>query len=354
MASDLTDFLNELSSKKGKNDFTVHSGSDLQLDSHIPYGFATRLPSLDLSIGRPGYPAGRVIELFGFEGAGKSSVSLSALASAQRMNAVCLLIDTERAFDPSWARLQGVDPSDLVVANADTIEDIFLVADKAIEAKLKTDRATDPFLIVVDSVTAVPSSESSVKDFGEVQRLGTDARAIRTGMRKLNPILSKEKATILFVNHNISNANAMPFAKQSTSAGGHAIKYFASLRLEMIRAGTVKYEKGGDSYRGGMKVKIKVEKNKVSSTGRMEVECELLNTGFDIATNLFDALISIGEIKQINQKTFTFQIPNKEEVIQLTRAEWPKFITEYATDVDKVYQWFILKAQQKGFLKPYE
>ena len=356
MSDQFTDFLTELSSgKKGKNvNFKVYPGTSLELDSHISYGIPTRIPALDLSLGRPGWPAGRVVELFGLPHAGKSSGALAAIASVQRMNGLCLLIDTERTYDPTWARLQGVDPSQLAVAHADTIDEIFTIQEKAIDAKLKTDKANLPFITVADSVTGVPSNESAEKEYGEVQRLGTDARSIRSGIRKLNAKIASSKSLAIYVNHSISNTNAMSFAKQSMSAGGHAIKYYSSCRIEFVRAGTLTSERNGEKYRDGIKVKLNIEKNKVCVTGKPTVECELLNTGFDIATNLFDALITIGEIKQINQKNYSFTIPNKEETVQLTKGDWPKFIADYATDVNKVYEWFLIKAQQKGFLKPYE
>ena len=356
MSDAFDDFLNEMagsaSAKKKKDelDFSIFRGTDIQLASHVPFGIPTRIPQLDLSLGRPGYPAGRIVELYGFEMSGKTTGALAAIASAQRRGGFCLWIDAEFAFDKDWAAANGCDPERIMVAEADSIEAILNVQDKALKAHKVVDEQNLPFIMVVDSITAVPSEESLVKDFGEVQRIGTDARAIRNGMRKLTKDIAEHNALAIYINHSTAKTIASPFAKQSQSAGGHALKFYSSLRIEFARTGTVYDGDGPNRTRKGMKVKCLVEKNKVQKTGRPAVECQLLENGFDIYENLFDAMIDIGELEKVNQQTFAF-LPTQT---QLKRREWKVFIDEHCSGIEDAYKWFLKKSTEKGFIKSYK
>lgn len=357
MSDAFDDFLNEMAGlakkaegKKSGLDFSVFKGTDLQLASHVPYGVPTRIPQLDLSLGRPGYPAGRIVELYGFEMSGKTTGALAAMASAQRKGGFCLWIDAEFAWSPEWAMANGVDPDRVVVAEADTIEAILNIQDKALLAHNKIDGDELPFIMVVDSITAVPSEESIVKNFGEVQKIGTDARAIRNGMRKLTKSVAENNAVAIYINHLTAKTAAVSFAKQSQSAGGHALKFYSSLRIQFTRTGNIFAGEGADKTRRGMKVKIEVEKNKVMKTGRPQVECQLLGSGFDLYEDLFDALIYIGEMEKVNQRTYAFI----ETQTQLSRSEWKDFVDKNTEGIDSLYYWFLKKATEKGFIKAYQ
>lgn len=354
MSGSFEDFANELANSKTAKDlpFTVFKGTDISLSSHVPFGVPTRIPQLDLSLGRAGYPAGRIIEIFGFEFSGKSSAALSAIASAQRMGGYGLYIDTERTFDKEWARLNGCDPDQILVGEVDTVEGAFNMQLKALEAAQNIN-STAPLVMVVDSVTAVPSLDSIDRGLEAENRIGSDARAIRNSLKKIVGKLAESKAVAIYVNHSVSKIASTPFAKQSQSSGGHGIKFWASVRLEFINCGTVKVEKNDHVYKGGIKVKVKIEKNKICTTGRMEVECELLNSGFDVTNNLFDALIDIGEIQKVNNRNYSFTIPGKDEVVQFSKAEFPAFVESHASSTDNLYKWFLDKSIKKGLIKPY-
>lgn len=355
MSNPFEDFVSELADSKTSKglEFEIFKGTDIGLGSHVPYGIPTGVPSLDLAIGRPGWPAGRVIEVFGFESVGKSSLALAAVASAQRMGGFALWIDTENTFDPNWARKNGCDPNQIVIGQVDSIEGAFNLQMKALEAREKSGDYSKPLITVTDSVTAVPSLETLERNLDQTNRIGTDARAIRDSMRKLTGKIADTKSLAVYINHSISKTAATPFAKQSQSSGGHAIKFYSSLRVEMVSMGFVKEDIEGGKFKTGLKVKMKMEKNKVCSTGKLDIETELLAAGFDLSYGLFEALLEIGEIEKVNQKTYKFKVPNSEEVVQFAKAEWPAIIDNYSSGPQSVYEWFLAKATQKGLLTKY-
>jgi recombination protein RecA len=353
MSDAFDDFMNEMSGAgKGKKktdlEFSIARGTDLCLASHVPHGIPSRIPQLDLSLGRPGYPAGRSVELYGVEMSGKSTVALAAIAAAQRKGGTTLWIDAEYAWDPAWAAANGCDPERVMVAEADTVEGLLNVQAKALEAKAKMDDQALPFVMVVDSITAVPSLESIAKEFGEVQRIGTDAKAIRNGMRKLTKDIAENNALAIYINHNTSKIASAPFAKQSQSSGGHALKFYSSLRIEVARVGTLYEGTGDDKVRKGIEISFLVEKNKVANTGKAKVKCKLLNNGFDIYENLWDAMVDIGELEKVNQRSYHF-VPTKTT---LERGEWQAFIDDQS-GIEETYNWFLRRATEKGFIRPY-
>jgi len=345
------DFLNELSSgKRNKTlDFHFKKGTDIQLFSNIPFGIPSRIPQLDLAIGRIGLPAGRIIEIFGFEMSGKSCMALAAVASVQRLGGCAVWIDTEYCWDPVWAQLNGVDPDRVAIAETKSVEGVFEIQRKAIESYEKLNEKV-PYLVVTDSVTAVPSFESLDRDFEQGNRIGTDARAIRNGLRKIIADLAQSKMAFIFINHAIAETNARAFQPQSTSSGGHALKFFAALRIQLARLKTLKDEnsKGEKTYEG-MQIKAKIAKNKISGKGQIDFDCYLLENGFDLYQNLFEAYQTIGLIKPINSRTFLFE-PTQT---QLGKKDWKTFIDEQTAGIDKGYSFFLEKAKSLGLIKEY-
>jgi recombination protein RecA len=334
------DILEKLSKNKTLPD--IFAGTDIRLASHVPYGIPTGLPQLDLSLGRPGYPVGRIIELWGFEMSGKTTAALAACASAQRLGATVIWIDTEKAFDPRWASKCGVDPQNLIVADADCLEEIWRIHEEALEAISEGDR----LLLVTDSATAVISESSLGKDFGEDQRIGQDARVTRFALRKLNNKIAKKNVTCIFINHAISKM--VSFGKQSQAAGGHGLKFWSSVRLEFTRTGDITEGKDKEKTRRGMKVNITTEKNKVMQTGRKVVPVELLEHGFALEDGLFEAFKEIGFLENVNQKTWFF----KPTETQLTKAEWSSFV-EKQGGAPELYTYFLRAARDNGFIQPY-
>lgn len=341
-------FINEVSSSKGKLDFRVSKGTSLQLASHVPYGIPTRIPPLDLAIGRAGWPAGRVVEIIGFEHSGKSCSALSAVASVQRMGGYGVWIDTESCFDPTWAAANGCDPNKIMVCEADCIEGIFQIQEDVIE-KYEGMKEKAPIVVVTDSVTGVPSQESLDKDFGEVQRLGTDARCIRNGLRKLAGRMARSKILFIYINHNITNVTGGPYA-QPDSGGGHGLKFYAALRIALTRIkNATEGDKTEDKVYKGQEVRITIRKNKIGRTGNVNMLCYLYENGFDIHANLFSALEKIGIIERQSAQKYFF----KPTETHLTKREWKTFVEEHSGGADKAYNWFLNHAIEENLIRKY-
>lgn len=329
-------------------------GTDLHLDSHVAFGIPSRIPMIDLALGRPGYPAGRLVELFGMPATGKTTAAYHALAQTQKMGGTAVLIDTERTFEPERAAACGIDPTTLLVAEADDIEEIFEKITAMLDAYEKDEDAKKyPLVIAVDSITAVETRQGSETDIRKERMLGDDARAIRRGLRKINSRVAENKATILFINHAIANMNA--FGKQSDSAGGNALKFLCSVRLRFAFVSNVNEGKKEEKVRVGQIVMVTNEKNKVGAIHVPDFKAQLTDAGFDLYDGLFDGFEFIGAIERVNNINYHF-LPTKTT---FQRKEWNDLINNYANKEGKIvgieefYKFFIRMAANDGLIRPY-
>jgi recombination protein RecA len=206
---------------------------------------------LDLALGVGGYPRGRVIEIFGPESSGKTTLALHAIAEAQRAGGVAAFVDAEHALDVGYARKLGVGLGDLLVSQPDTGEQALEIAEQLVRSG-----ACD--LVVVDSVAAlVPRSEIE-GEMGDAH-MGVQARLMSQALRKLTAVVSRNQATVVFINQ-IRMKIGVVFGNPETTTGGHALKFYASVRLDIRRIGHVKE---GDQVVGS-RTRVKVVKNKVA------------------------------------------------------------------------------------------
>jgi recombination protein RecA len=206
---------------------------------------------LDLALGVGGYPRGRVIEIFGPESSGKTTLALHAIAEAQRAGGVAAFVDAEHALDVGYARKLGVGLGDLLVSQPDTGEQALEIAEQLVRSG-----ACD--LVVVDSVAAlVPRSEIE-GEMGDAH-MGVQARLMSQALRKLTAVVSRNQATVVFINQ-IRMKIGVVFGNPETTTGGHALKFYASVRLYIRRIGHVKE---GDQVVGS-RTRVKVVKNKVA------------------------------------------------------------------------------------------
>ena len=285
----------------------VKRAGDITLSSRIPYGIPSGIPELELAIGRPGIPAGRVTEFYGFERSGKTTAALHVLASAQRMGGGGMFIDSESTWDEERAVQIGVDPDkNLIIGEVENLEGIFRLMLTTLDA-LEKSPVDKPFVFIVDSVTGVESEiNDDAKTFGKEARIGQDARLIRRGIRLVNKKIATTKAAAIFINHAIATANS--YGPKSMAAGGHAIKLFSTLRVQFSSAGEIQDEKPKGNeirYRHGQTSKLKVEKLKGSKLLFQEFSIDLLDEGgFDTLDSLLTAGVHTGWVEKPNQKTY--------------------------------------------------
>ncbi len=207
--------------------------------------------SLDLALGIGGYPRGRIIEIYGHESSGKTTIALHAIAEAQKLGGYVAFIDAEHALDPIYASKLGVDIDNLILSQPDTGEQALEITEALIRSN-----AVD--MVVVDSVAAlVPEAEIS-GEMGD-SHVGLQARLMSQAMRKLSGIINKTNSTVIFINQIREKVGIM-FGNPETTPGGRALKFYSSVRLEIRRGEQLK--QGQDLI--GNKVTIRVVKNKVA------------------------------------------------------------------------------------------
>ncbi len=226
-------------------------------------GISTGALSLDIALGGRGLPRGRIIEIFGPESSGKTTVALHAVANAQKQGGVAAFIDAEHALDPGWAKRIGVDLENLLVSQPSSGEEALKIAEMLVKSN-----AVD--IIVIDSVAAlVPRSEVE----GEIgdQHMGLQARLMSQALRILNPTISRTKTCMVFINQLRQKIGVM-FGNPETTSGGLALKFYSSVRLDIRKVTGIK--EGEETV--GSRVKVRVVKNKIAPPFRF-TEVDLMH-----------------------------------------------------------------------------
>jgi recombination protein RecA len=240
---------------------------------------------LDLALGVGGYPRGRVIEIFGPESSGKTTLALHAIAEVQKQGGVAAFIDAEHALDVSYARKLGVNLADLLVSQPDTGEQALEIAEQLVRSG-----ACD--LVVVDSVAALVPKAEIEGEMGDAH-MGVQARLMSQALRKLTAVVSRNQATVVFINQ-IRMKIGVVFGNPETTTGGHALKFYASVRLDIRRIGAVKE---GESVVGS-RTRVKVVKNKVAPPFR-EAEFDVrYGVGVDRACEVLDLAVERGLVEK--------------------------------------------------------
>jgi recombination protein RecA len=243
---------------------------------------------LDIALGVGGVPRGRIIELYGPEASGKTTITLSLVSQVQKNGGTAAFVDAEHALDPSWAEKLGVNLDELLISQPDTGEQALEITETLVRSG-----AVD--LIVVDSVAALVPRAEIEGEMGDSQ-MGLQARLMSQALRKLTAIVSKSKTTIVFTNQLRMKIGVM-FGNPETTTGGMALKFYASLRMDVRKIQTLK--KGDEVV--GARVKVKVVKNKVAPPFKT-AEFSILPTGVDNVGSLID----IASEKDILQKSGAF------------------------------------------------
>ena len=261
-------------------------GSLMKLGSHDSALGIESIPSgsilLDEALGVGGYPRGRVVEIYGPESSGKTTLALHAIAEAQKKGGIAAFIDAEHALDPVYARNLGVNIDELWVSQPDNGEQALDIAESLIRSG-----AVD--IIVIDSVAALTPQAEIEGDMGDAH-VGLQARLMSQALRKLTGTLSKSKTILVFINQIRMKIGVM-FGNPETTTGGNALKFYASVRLEVRKVETI--EKGEEEAIGN-KVRVKVVKNKCAPPFR-KVELEIMfGKGISWSGSLIDAAVKYG------------------------------------------------------------
>jgi recombination protein RecA len=277
---------------------------------------------LDLALGIGGLPLRRIVEIYGPESSGKTTLTLQVIAQAQQKGGVCAFIDVEHAFDPTYARKLGVKLEDLYISQPDTGEQALEIADTLV-------RSGAIKVVVIDSVAALVPKAELEGDMGD-SHMGLQARLMSQALRKLTGSISKSNCLVIFTNQIRQKIGVM-FGNPETTTGGNALKFYASVRLDIRRIGSIK---GKDDRVVGNQTRIKVVKNKMAAPFREVVFEILYGEGVSKASELIELGLKAGildksgswyaykgqKIGQGREAVREFLAQNKDKAAEMEKA----------------------------------
>ncbi|MBI3321628.1 MAG: recombinase RecA [Candidatus Omnitrophica bacterium] len=305
--------LSQIEKQFGKGSI-MRLGQDTKLDIA---SISTGSLAVDLALGLGGVPRGRVVEIFGPESSGKTTLSLSIIVEAQRAGGVAAFIDAEHALDPTFAKTLGVNLDDLLVSQPDTGEQALEIAETLVRSN-----AVD--VIVVDSVAALVPRAEIEGEMGD-QFVGLQARLMSQALRKLTAAISKSKCCCIFINQLREKIGVM-FGNPETTPGGRALKFYASVRIDLRRIESIKL---GERAVGN-RVRAKIVKNKVAAPFRQAEFDILFDEGISKAGSLLDVGESLGLVHRQGSwiSAGDTRLGQGRESARLFLKENPKFMQQ--------------------------
>lgn len=286
----------------------------------IPTGSIT----VDDALGVDGVPRGRIVEIYGGESAGKTTLSLSIIAEAQKKGGVAAFIDAEHALDPDYAKKIGVNINDLLISQPDSGEQALQIVEKLV-------RSEDVDVIVIDSVAALVPKAEVAGEVGDWQ-IGLQARLMSQALRKLSSIISKTNSIVIFLNQTRMKIGVM-FGNPETTPGGLALKFYSSVRIELRRLAQIKQ---GESIVGS-RIKVKIVKNKVAAPFKVGEFDIYYNEGISRESELLNLASKEGIVKKSGAH-FSFgdtKLGNGLEQSKIFLKENPKIAGEIKKEVVK-------------------
>ncbi len=288
--------------------------------------------SLDIALGIGGVPRGRVIEVYGPESSGKTTLSLHIVANAQRAGGVAAFVDAEHALDPEYAKRIGVNINDLLISQPDNGEQALDIVETLVRSNMVD-------VIVVDSVAALVPKAEIEGEMGD-QHVGRQARLMSQALRKLTAIIARSNSTVIFINQIRMKIGVM-FGNPETTTGGNALKFYSSVRLEVRRSAQIK--RGEEIV--GNRTKVKVVKNKVAAPFRTAEFDIMYNEGISHAGDTLDTGVQYEVVKK-SGNSFAYG----EVKLGVGRENAKKFLKENPK-IEKEIEKGILKQVKDGVVK---
>jgi recombination protein RecA len=274
--------------------------------------------AMDQALGVGGMPRGRIVEIYGAESSGKTTLCLHIVAEAQKKGGVCAYIDAEHAMDPDYAKRLGVNTDELLISQPDSGENALQIVETLVNSK-------NVDVIVVDSVAALTPQREIEGEIGD-QHMGLQARMMSQACRKLSAIAAKSNTMIIFINQTRMKIG-MVFGNPETTPGGLALKFYASVRINLARTAQIK---SGDEIIGN-RVKAKVVKNKVAAPFRVAEFDIYYNEGISKSGDALRAGLASGAIKQTGN---TFTIEGEKMGVGMEVAK--QYLKEHPTAIEKI------------------
>ena len=326
--SDLDSLIEELQSKFGDGSIMKLGQQKIAHVEAIPTGSF----SLDMALGVGGVPRGRIIEIYGPESSGKTTLALSVIAQSQKRGGKCAFIDAEHALDPEYAHKIGVKIQELLISQPNSGEEALQILENLVRSSLID-------VAVIDSVAALTPRAEIEGEIGD-QQIGLQARLMSQALRKLAALASKSNTTIIFINQIRSQIGSMTWGNPETTSGGRALKFYASVRIDIRRIAQIK--KGEEVI--GSRTKAKVAKNKVAPPFKLTEFDIMYGKGISYEGDVLNVALKQGVVKR-SGNTFSFgetKIGVGQEASRKTLEDDSKLLKEIEKEVLKV-----IKEKQK-------